>query len=306
MTLAHSSSPPRGVRIQAEEHPLVAAEEPASLAEHCLALIHRKAYEAAATLAAGRAVLDLGCNHGYGTELIGRRAASVVGLDVSPRALAEARRRHPGLDFRLYEGGKLPFADGRFDLVTSFQVIEHVVEVGDYLEEIGRVLKPDGLALFTTPNAAIRLDPGMRPWNRFHVREYTAVELAEALSPAFSQVAVYGLFGSPELQAVELERCRRARDIQRVRTGGAMPGSAIGLRSVLIGLALRWAPPEAIGRLARFVGRLRRALPRDRRFVGRFSTADLAYRSDGLAEALDLLAVCARDRLPPRFPGDSP
>jgi SAM-dependent methyltransferase len=304
MTLAHSSSPPRGVRIQAEEHPLVAAEEPTSLTEHCLALIHRKAYEAAATLAAGRTVLDLGCNHGYGTELIGRHAASVVGLDVSPRALAEARRRHPDLDFRLYEGGTLPFPDARFDLVTSFQVIEHVVEVRDYLEEIGRVLKPDGIALFTTPNAAIRLDPGMRPWNRFHVREYTAVELAEALSPAFSKVVVYGLFGSPDLQAAELERCRKVREIQRVRTGGVMPGSTIGLRSALIGTALRWAPPTAIDRLAGLVRRLRRTLPRDRRFVGRHSTADLAYRSDRLGEALDLLAVCARDGSPPSFLGD--
>jgi len=304
MTLTTPSPAADLVRIQAEEHPLVAADDPATLAEHCLALIHRKAYETAAKLADRKATLDLGCNHGYGTALIARRAASVVGLDVSPRALAAARSRHPGLDFRLYEGGRLPFPDGAFDLVTSFQVIEHVVEVGGYLAEIGRVLKPDGVALFTTPNAAIRLDPGMRPWNRFHIREYTASELGAALAAEFPRVAVHGLFGSPELQAVEIGRCRKAREIQRIRTGQAAPGP-VGLKPRLIGSLLRWAPPAAVDRAAALVGRLKRALPRDRSVLGRHSTADLAYRRDNLDAALDLMAVCARAGSLPDIPGES-
>lgn len=303
MTLAHSSPPADLVRIQAEEHPLVAADDPASLAEHCLALIHRKAYETAAGLAAGKAVLDLGCNHGYGTALLARNAGSIVGLDVSPRALEAARQRHPGLDFRLYEGGRLPFPDRTFDLVTSFQVIEHVVEVNAYLAEISRVLRPEGVAIFTTPNAAIRIDPGMRPWNRFHVREYTAAELGAALGAAFPKVAVHGLFGSPELQAIELGRCAKAREIQRVRTGAG--GGSAGLKTALVGTALRWAPPAAVDRAAEIARRLKRALPRDRSFLGRHSTADLAYRRDGLDTALDLLAVCARAGSLPDIPGDS-
>ncbi len=292
----------RTIRIQAEEHPLVASDKPASIEEYCLHLLHQKAYEEAEKLARGKTVLDLGCNHGYGTRTISRNAASVIGLDVSARAIETARRRYPDLDFRLFDGGALPFPDRQFDLVTSFQVIEHVAGVADYLAEIRRVLRPGGLVVFTTPNAAIRLDPGMRPWNRFHVREYTGDELRQTLREAFPQVEVHGLFGTEALQAIEVARCRKARDIARWRAGNlAVPVSAGGIRMAMTGLALRWLSPRAATRLAEFARTAQRLWPRDRRLSERFSTADLAYRSGELDTALDLLAACTDDGILPHI-----
>ena len=283
------------IRLQAEEHPLVASQGPVSLGEHCLHLMHLKAYEEIGRLARGKTVLDLGCNHGYGTKELSRSATAAAGVDVSARAIEEAQRRYAasGIDFRVFDGQRLPFDDRCFDLVASCQVIEHIVDVGAYLSEIHRVLRPGGVAVFTTPNAAIRLDAGATPWNRFHVREYTGDDLLRALQGQFAQVAIQGLFAIEELYAVEYGRCQRAREIDRWRTKrGDRPLSLASWRAALIGTALRLLPDRAAAALKGIARAALRAVPRKTAWVGRFSTADLFYRSDRLDQALDLMAIC--------------
>src|SRR6185503_473836 len=88
---------------------------------------------------------------------------------------------------------------------------EHIDDPGPYLAEIRRVLTPSGFVMFTTPNREIRLSPGMKPWNEFHVREYSAPELVELLRPVFVDVEVSSLCATPGLAEVELARVRRAR-----------------------------------------------------------------------------------------------
>jgi SAM-dependent methyltransferase len=118
--------------------------------------------------------LDFGCNNGYGTSILAERSTSAVGVNVSPQALDVARRQHENarLTFQKIDGLQFPFPAAYFDVLTAFQVIKHLSEPAVLLKEIRRVLRPDGQALFTTPQAAIRFDPGMRPWNGYHVREY--------------------------------------------------------------------------------------------------------------------------------------
>ena len=207
------------IRLQAEEHPLIDEKAPETLAEKCLHLMHVKAYEEAAARAAGRDLLDVGCNTGYGTVRLVPTARSVTGVDVSPAAVAAARSREGGESarFEVIDGLGLPFPDDSFDLVTSFQVVEHVADPVPYLQEIRRVLRPGGIAILTTPNAAIRLDPGMTPWNRFHVREYRADELAVALGEVFDGVEVLGMFGVPTLYDLEIERVDANRRGVRAR-----------------------------------------------------------------------------------------
>jgi ubiquinone/menaquinone biosynthesis C-methylase UbiE len=297
--MVHMASADHVIRLHADEHPLVGSSKPSSLEEHCIRLIHRKAYEEIEELARGKVVLDLGCNDGYGTKEISRHAAQAVGVDVSERAIERARSRYPdgGIDFRVFDGLKLPFGDGHFDLVTSFQVIEHIVDVDAYLSEIYRVLRPSGLAVITTPNAAIRLDPGAKPWNRFHVHEYTGKELKACLQKRFPEVAVRALLAAEELYAVEYNRCQRIREIAGWRAGArSWPTSVASLRAAAIGTTLRMLPDGAVIALKDFVRTARSAVPRKNTWSDRFSTADLFYSPDRLDGALDLMAVCRKTR----------
>ena len=282
------------IAIQAQEHPLEFSDNFRSIEGYCLFLMHRRAYEEASQRSKGLAVLDLGCNNGYGTNLMAASAASVVGCDVSESALADARKRFPKLDFRHVNGISLPFSDDQFDLVTSFQVIEHIADTAAYLAEITRVLRKGGTVLFTTPNAAIRLDPGMRPWNRFHVREYRANELAEALRGTFAQIDVSGLFALEELYQVEYRRCQRALEFNR-----NLPPPSGELQKNLANLVKAALPAPVVGVLRRMKngppaaaedGRL------DPSVQQRFSTKDLHYATTDLDRSLDLLAICLNNK----------
>ena len=218
---APRSQPPDGdaetIRLQAEEHPLIEDAPPTTPAEHCLRLMHLRAYDEAVTHATEADVLDVGCNTGYGTVRFLPVARRVVGIDVSHRAIEAAHRRaidgRP--EFVLGGGLELPFPDRSFDLVTSFQVLEHVPDPMVFLGELSRVTRPGGRVILATPNAATRLYPGMPPWNRFHVHEYVADELRELLEGAFANVRVLGMFGTPELYDTEIGRVDAAR--QRIR-----------------------------------------------------------------------------------------
>jgi SAM-dependent methyltransferase len=173
-----------------------------------MSLYHRYSYEIAAqSVQPGNRLLDVGFGEGYGATILG---ADYTGVELDADLVAHARSRYPG-HFETYDGRRLP--DGPFDLVVSFQVIEHVHEPDPWLAEIARVGRR---AMFATPNRLHRLRDGQRPWNRYHVREYTADELRRQLERHFAQVTVWGVRASPEIEGVELARYARAQRIARV------------------------------------------------------------------------------------------
>lgn len=273
---------------QSQEHPL-ARDTFRSVEEYCLHLVHTKAYAHAAHFAEDRVVLDLGCNNGYGTNMLAKRARRAVGIDLSKPAIDAARETYADskCEFRVVDGTRLPFADRTFGMVTSFQVIEHVVDVETYLSEIRRVLEDGGLAIFTTPNRKIRLDPGMKPWNEFHVREYSADEFGAVLDRAFPEVAVQGLFACPEIAEVEYGRLERAKDAARRRAKGAEKAKARPASAETV------PAPEASVAAAKdaAVAELKggRGLAE---FMAKYAVGDLFYGDDSLDTALDLKAQC--------------
>lgn len=289
---------PSNIEFQATHHPLVFNGRFYSIAEYCLHLIHLKAYEEAATISLDKDVLDLGCNNGYGTALIAAAGGRAVGLDVSSMAIDDARQRFGDRvrGFYRFDGGVLPFADHSFDMVVSFQVIEHISEPQTYLREIARVLRPNGVALLTTPNAAIRLEPGMKPWNYFHVREYRASELADELVPVFPKVSLRALFATEELYELERNRCQAA--LRRAQSGDFSEQQTYGLTALRqkgINYFKKVLPAFAIHHLRTWLriraSRLeKRSLHPD--VIARYSTSDFFYRDSDFDEALDLMAVC--------------
>jgi SAM-dependent methyltransferase len=280
------------IQFQADHHPLVFSGRFSSLTEYCLHLVHLKAYEEAASFAAGKVVLDLGCNNGYGSAVLGGACSQVVALDVSPAAIADAKERFGNrrIDFRVYDGLNIPFDGQSFDMVASFQVIEHLEDTVPYLTEIARVLRPPGVALFTTPNAAIRLDRDMTPWNEFHVREYRADELADLLKTVFDRVEIRGLFATEELYRIEFERCQKA--LRTARTGNSPRRQSL-IEQTRDGLA-HLTKVLLPSRVVEYI-RVRRAvtIPElEPAMIEKFSTRDFFYCADNLDEALDLLAIC--------------
>jgi len=275
----------RSLRLQAERHGMVPIEGFRSMEEYCQYLIHLKAYETAAEMADHKSVLDCGCNVGYGSEVLSRRAKEVVGVDVSPKAIEMAQKKFgtDGLKFHLVDGLHLPFANDRFDLVVSFQVIEHIDDYNPYLTEIMRVLKDDGIALFTTPNAHLRLDPGMKPFYPFHVREFRPEELQELLQAYFRRVEVRGLFGEASLYNIECQRAYQSREKIRRRPNWINA----------LSYTMRARLPETLLDMIRSLQHWRYRNRKLTQFqIEQYSTADLYYRSENITEALDLFALC--------------
>ena len=205
-----------------------------SRADAFLYACHLATYDFAATFTEGRRVLDFGCGTGYGTHRIAPGCERIVGVDVSDEAIGEATRRFQASNLGYQriapaEEAPLPFDDDSFDLVLSFQVYEHLTDTGAYLREVARVLTDDGTFICVTPDRSSRLLPGQRPWNRYHVHEYSQAEMAEELRPFFDAVEVAGMSAGPELLHLETDRYRKLKWLtypvtfpgvpERIRTG---------------------------------------------------------------------------------------
>jgi SAM-dependent methyltransferase len=200
---------------------------------------HAARYEWAAGLAAGRRVADAACGTGYGARpLLAGGALQVDGFDVSAAAVAEARRLHagPGIRFEVADVTRLPTADCTYDLFLCFETIEHVQDDLALLREVKRVLKPDGTFVCSTPNRAVT-NPGIRitgrPYNPFHVREYTRPELESLLRQVFPSVTLLGqsFHGGGYVRALN-------------RIGGLWRMLAVRLHQSRKVLGVPWEKPE--------------------------------------------------------------
>jgi len=144
---------------------------------------HLARYRLAAQLAAGRRVLDVACGEGYGSALMAAAGAeSMTGVDVDRSTVEHVRERH-GVDAQVGDIRSLAFADDSFDLVVSFETIEHVREPERALDELARVRAPGGHVLISTPNAGEYLVE-----NEFHVREFGHDEFVGLLGDRFPSV----------------------------------------------------------------------------------------------------------------------
>ncbi|MBI4765388.1 MAG: 3-demethylubiquinone-9 3-O-methyltransferase [Deltaproteobacteria bacterium] len=105
---------------------------------------------------AGVKVLDVGCGGGYTCEYLAERKALVFGTDILDESLQEARghavQEDLKIEYRLGTPERLPFDDREMDVVTCFDVLEHIPDKGRTLGEIERVLKPGGWLFFDTVN----------------------------------------------------------------------------------------------------------------------------------------------------------
>ena len=162
---------------------------------------HLAVYEWIARRCAGLRVVDLACGEGYGSDVLARRATSVVGVDANPDAHEHARLRYrrPNLSF---ERGLVEDYERRCDAVVFLQTIEHVPEPGELCRRLAAIAP---VAFISTPNRLTLAPPGAdKSDNPWHLREYDLAQYRELLEPHFAHVELLGVFHARRLRAHEL------------------------------------------------------------------------------------------------------
>jgi len=149
-----------------------------------------------------KSVLDVGCGDGYGCAFLAEKAKFVQGVDYEPEVVLSAQKKYKAnnLRYSAMNALKLEFKDQEFDIVCSFQVIEHIPEelIPLYLNELRRVLKDNGILYLSTLN----LDKVMKSSKTYkknlaYCKEFRLEELRETLLKVFGKVTIYGLHLSP-------------------------------------------------------------------------------------------------------------
>jgi SAM-dependent methyltransferase len=155
---------------------------------------HFSRYAFAARYAAGRRVLDAGCGAGYGAAELSLAAASVLGIDSSEEAINYARQQYGAgnLHFLVASAAQIPVRPQEFDLITAFELIEHLEDWRAFLCEMRRLLRPGGLFIVSTPNREYYAESraGCGP-NPFHQHEFDATEFVDELRGVFPQVRLF-------------------------------------------------------------------------------------------------------------------
>jgi 2-polyprenyl-3-methyl-5-hydroxy-6-metoxy-1,4-benzoquinol methylase len=156
-------------------------------------------------------VLEVGCGEGRGIDLLLEHARTFTAVDKIKPVIDDLQKKYPAGKFMSMNipplGG---LADNSYDIVVSFQVIEHIQNDGLFLKEIHRVLKPGGTALITTPNRMMSLS--RNPW---HIREYLAPELQALAKKIFSEVEMNGITGNSKVMAYYDQNKKSVENLMR-------------------------------------------------------------------------------------------
>lgn len=138
----------------------------------------------------GKAALDVGFGTGRWLQWMKQSGASYLGgLDISREAVERASDLCDRVAIADLEGDPFPFENDFFDVVVSFEVLEHLRDPSLYLTEISRVLKKDGISLVSFPNltsfgSRIRMMLGRKPvsfCDKTHLRHYVHQEVQALL-----------------------------------------------------------------------------------------------------------------------------
>jgi len=132
----------------------------------------------------GAAVLDAACGMGYGSWMLAElaRPRAVIGVDISTEAIGYGVLHYPHARVALVRADllKLDLGDQRFDVIVSFETLEHICEDRIFLTRLRRALAPGGMLIVSTPNQDVMpFDP---VYYAQHVRHYTSGEFADLLT----------------------------------------------------------------------------------------------------------------------------
>ena len=155
---------------------------------------HMHRYQIALNFAQGKKVLDIACGEGYGSNLLAKVASSVIGVDVAYEAILHAKKKYScNNNIRFIQGdcAAIPISDNYIDLVVSFETIEHHARHKEFILEIKRVLKEDGLFIISSPDKKEYSD-FIGYINEYHVKELYYSEFEQLIKENFKHFSILG------------------------------------------------------------------------------------------------------------------
>jgi SAM-dependent methyltransferase len=163
---------------------------------------HLRRYLFAQQYVAGKHVLEIACGTGYGGDILQRGGAQLVmSMDISLPALNYARHHWQGRFFAQADAEQLPLSDNCWEVIVSFETLEHLFNPRRFLEEARRVLRPHGYLILSTPNRLAASPGSDKPYSPYHTFEPTHDELIALLEAGGWQItALHGMAHSPQLQ----------------------------------------------------------------------------------------------------------
>ncbi len=156
---------------------------------------HISRYVFASQFVKDKMILDIACGMGYGSSFIAKfRPKMVIGVDSSKKAIRKGKEffEIEVLELLIGDATTTAFQDNTFDIVVSFETIEHIKNYEKFLSEVKRVMKTTGTFIVSTPNREAFSGYNEFYLNRFHLKEFTTSEFYVLLQSHFDKVELYG------------------------------------------------------------------------------------------------------------------
>ena len=137
-------------------------------------------------------VLDLASGEGYGSDLLANYAKQIFGVDIDVETITHAKSKYirNNLTFLIGEASHIPLPDNSIDVFVSFETIEHHDKHIEMLNEVKRVLKPDGTLVMSSPDRYYYSDKPTYK-NEFHVKELYYDEFKCLINSFFKRTFFY-------------------------------------------------------------------------------------------------------------------
>ena len=150
---------------------------------------HLHRYAVASEYIKDKIVLDIACGEGYGSNLMSVNASFVYSVDIDEETIESAKLKYKknNIEFLTGSTSSIPIKDNSIDVVVSFETIEHHDKHNEMLEEIKRVLKPNGLLIISTPDKLYYSD-NRKYNNEFHIKELYKKEFKELVCKNFKNI----------------------------------------------------------------------------------------------------------------------